>query len=173
MAENSKPRKKHALQTSQNSSGKGWVELNELHYACTSHIQSTTGIGPILKQVAPFAVEPARMAELAKSLAQNLVPRFVTELNNIRTFVNSMKAEWDNVDSKRKEYWKNNDRPNATACVDRMNEIEFSSIQAGENYQRWMTDWTVAVTPKVVELMTLLEQSRLAMESKLNANDAR
>lgn len=172
MPTNTKPRKPQAQQKNSNTTGKVWLDLNVIYQNCLSQIHSTTSVGTILKDPTFIAnvVDIKRVVTLAKSLAGK-IPGQTQQVQQIKTNTESLKHAWDLLDEERRNAWKANDRDLATTKRDQMDNVEFSAIQIGEQYQNWLTGWQQTILPEFLELMNLMQQTRQSMEKDTNVSN--
>ena len=166
-----KPRKPRArAQETQHQPGRIWADLSTIHQTCLSQLQSATTTAPILKDPVfqQHAVELPRMVTLAKSIAQ-AIPAYLDLLKTIKQNADSHRAEWDSLDAQRKAAWAADDREAAIEFRKQQDNVEFMTIQVGEQYHHWNTEWNGRVNPILLELLSLIEMTRAEMEKNANA----
>lgn len=167
-----KPRKPRAPSTreTQHQPGRIWADLTHIHQTCLSQIQSATTVAPILKDPTfqAHAVEPGRMVVLARAIAE-AIPSYMELLATIKKGADDFRVQWDALDTQRKAAWSADARDTAIEYRKQQDNVEFMSYQVGEQYHNWNIAWNGQVNPVLLELLSLVEQTRAEMEKNANA----
>jgi len=172
MPTSTKPRKSRTKSEENHVPGRIWTDLTTLHQTCLSQVHAVTTVSPILKDpnFIANAVELSRVNQLAKGLVADIGP-FMEALMKIKSNVDEHRACWDDLNSKRKAAWSANDRESAVSFREQQDNLEFVTIQLGEQYQQWNESWSQKVTPQVIELLALIEQTRAVMEKNAHVSE--
>jgi hypothetical protein len=166
-----KPRKPRLRSgETQHKPGRVWADLATIYQTCLSQLHSATTTAPILKDptFAAHAVERGRMVELANQIVTAL-PEYLDVLKTIKVNADAYRQQWDALDVQRKQAWANDDREGAIAVREQQDTIEFATLQVGEQYHQWNTNWNSTVNPLLLELLGLIEATRAKMEKQVNA----
>lgn len=171
MPTNSKPRKNRAA-SHEVAPGQIWSDLIALHQNCLSMVQSGAAAAPILKD--PTFIENteniAQVTAVTKSIASKL-PVYVERLNIAKSQTTQARAQWDALDEQRRAASKARDLARVTEMRSLMDNVEFSALTIGEQYQSWLAEWQEDVAVEIIVLLNLIEETRRNMEKKQNVTE--